>query len=204
MCSFWFYLGLGHVRSANGNRYIMDSVGVGPHIWSPTSLDALATLLPSHDCVSTEHQQNVPVPAPVSAPVPPLVPVPFQAPVPAPGPAPETAPVTSPTSRTDCSSFTVKFAADQWPGDNDFYLQNLETGDFVWNEFNFQKFEVRTKRTCIDNSGCHYFDLWDAAGDGILSPGFVTLTYAGQQLYFGGNFGRGIVAYFGDGCAAYQ
>jgi hypothetical protein len=59
---FAVYIGLNHVPSADGNRYIMDSVGSGTHIWDPTSLNHLAQLLPSYSCVSQEQDSPPPPP----------------------------------------------------------------------------------------------------------------------------------------------
>ena len=104
------------------------------------------------------------------------------------------------TVSASCSTVTVKFATDKNPLENDFYLKDLETGDYLWDEFNFQKLEVRTKSACIETSGCYLFDLWDSAGNGLVSPGMLTLTYAGKQIFKGRTFGYGITAYLGDGC----
>ena len=103
-----------------------------------------------------------PVSAPVAAPVPaPVAPVP--APV-APVPAPVTAPVVAPTS--GCATATVNFVADTWPEENDFFLENLATGQYIWDAFGFTKNQVVTKSACIDRNGCHVFDFWDEEGDG--------------------------------------
>jgi hypothetical protein len=125
----------------------------------------------------------------------------MSSPVASPVAAPVASPVAAPTS---CSTVTVKFAADKWSEESSFTLENLETGDLVWDEKNFKALEVRTKTSCIKSSGCHLFDISDTEEDGLLSPGQLTLTYAGKQIYKGRKYGAGIVAYLGDGCDEFE
>lgn len=91
-----------------------------------------------------------PVPAPVPAPV--------LAPVPAPVPAP---------SDSECAKVIVRFQGDEWSSDdNNFYLENLQTGDYIWDESQFDSNELVRRTACIDRNGCHKFDFWDNEGDG--------------------------------------
>jgi hypothetical protein len=78
---------------------------------------------------------------------------------------PMTAP---PDGTTDCATVTVQFTADEFPQDNDFYLEDRVTSNLVWDELFFQPQEVMERSACIDPTGCHVFEFYDNEGNGYV------------------------------------
>lgn len=81
-------VGLNHVVSPAGVSYVMDGIGGGVHIWSPTSLTELAQLISTRECIRFDTAPIAPTLPVTKAPV---------APTPRPTPKPTPAPVRNPT-----------------------------------------------------------------------------------------------------------
>jgi hypothetical protein len=69
---------------------------------------------------------------------------------------------------TECATATVQFTADEFPQDNDFYLEDRVTSNLVWDELFFQPQEVMELSACIDPTGCHVFEFYDSEGNGYV------------------------------------
>jgi hypothetical protein len=82
------------------------------------------------------------------------------------------------------------------------YSFTATDGTSLWSAGTFRLRGNReyTESTCIDPTGCYRFVIGDSYGDGITGDG-LTLAYAGQLVFQGGNFGPGGYLELGDGCA---
>jgi hypothetical protein len=114
---------------------------------------------------------------------------------PSPTPATTTlAPVGGGGGPTTCAPMTLEFTTDSYPSENDFYLFTVGEAEFLWNEYDFL-IENRTYNynACVDSGVCVIFAFFDTYGDGLLAPGKIKLTFNGDVIVNGGNFGRNYI-----------
>lgn len=108
-----------------------------------------------------------------------------------------------------CSSVGLRFTTDLYSGnaifttgENSFKLYNVETGAMAWNYgpesfFAFTTYEYTTN---VCSSGCYRFVIEDSAKDGLWFDGGFWLSYQGELIASGSDFGASAEAFFGDGC----
>ena len=121
---------------------------------------------------------NVPAPTPA-------------APTPAPTPATTTsAPVGGGGAPITCAPMTLQFITDSHPSENEFYLFTAGEGEFLWSEDDFLENRTYNYNACVDSGVCVVFAFFDTFGDGLEAPGKIKLTFKGDVIVNGRNFGR--------------
>jgi hypothetical protein len=118
-------------------------------------------------------------------------PAPTLAPTPAPTPATTTlAPVGGGGGPTTCAPMTLEFTTDSYPSENDFYLFTAGEAEFLWNEYDFLDNRTYNYNACVDSGVWVLFAFFDTYGDGLLGPGRIKLTFKGDVIFDGQDFGR--------------
>jgi hypothetical protein len=147
---------------------------------------------------------NVPAPTPAApTPAAPTPAAPTRAPTRAPTPAPTRAPTPAPTPATTtsapvggggapitCAPMTLQFITDSYPSENEFYLFTAGEGEFLWSEDDFLENRTYNYNACVDSGVCVVFAFFDTFGDGLEAPGKIKLTFKGDVIVNGRNFGR--------------
>lgn len=104
---------------------------------------------------------------------------------------------------SSCVPLTLEIVTDDYGYENVLALvdDDDEDGNSIWNESeglnSNQQYQFSA---CVDPARCATLDIFDSWGDGIFSPGGITLTYDGVEVYSGSDFGSGRVFRLGDGC----
>ena len=104
------------------------------------------------------------------------------------GPAPT--PVGGGGGPTTCAPITLELITDLYPSDIDFFLRT-DGEEFLWDEYDFSENQTYNYNACIDPDVCVDFDFYDSFGDGLEAPGKITLTFKGDVIFSGANFGEG-------------
>ena len=84
-------------------------------------------------------------------------------------------------------------------GNQDSFSLISASGQVIWMKQNLASNHVYKEHSCVNPNGCYQFQISDSGGDGIQGGG-VTLSYDGNVLYSGGNFGSGGWLNMGGGC----
>jgi hypothetical protein len=79
------------------------------------------------------------------------------------------------------------------------YALRIPNSSLLWSEFSLESNREYTESTCVDPSSCYRFQIGDSYGNGINGDG-LTLSYAGEIVYQGGDFGLGGYRDIGEGC----
>ena len=87
-------------------------------------------------------------------------------------------------------------------GDEIYYrLKRLSDNQVMWRigPNSLENYSKYSEISCLEvPEDCYQFDIRDKGGDGISDGGGIEIHYEGQELYKGGDFGRGGVLKFGD------
>ena len=118
-------------------------------------------------------------------------PSPTPASTPSPTPATTSPPVGGGGGPTTCAPITLEFITDSYPYENNFFLFNEDSEEFLWDESNFLENRTYNYDACVDPGVCVVFDIYDSFGDGLEAPGKITLTFKGEVIYSGGTFNEG-------------
>jgi hypothetical protein len=70
----------------------------------------------------------------------------------------------------------MELVAGGYPEDNAFFLVT-DDEQWIWDEIGFDNDESYEYSACLDRTGCATLDFFDWYGDGIESPGRITLAY---------------------------
>jgi hypothetical protein len=89
-----------------------------------------------------------------------------------------------------CIDLQLFLRTDEYGSETEVWLINDETQEFIWYDWGFDSNQSEQCNACLDANGCATFDSW---GDGISEPGGITLTFGGEVVYEGGDFGCGEV-----------
>lgn len=132
-----------------------------------------------------------------TSPTTPPAPAPTQPNNPAPAPQPQPTPV--PTPGSDCVMLELDFKTDQYPEENSFYAENAQQGRFLEEtafsgrqEYHFEK--------CVVVDSCTTLEFADDYGDGLLSDGYVTVTWDDVVIFDDWDIGFGKAWELGNGC----
>lgn len=98
-----------------------------------------------------------------------------------------------------CLPVTLNLNTDDYGDETDLFLLT-DSGDLIWNANGFADNKNYQFATCLDQSECATLDIFDSYGDGIDSPGGITLKVDGKVEYKGGDFEGGIIFRIGSGC----
>jgi hypothetical protein len=80
---------------------------------------------------------------------------------------------------------------DDYGDETEVWLINAETQEFIWYDWGFDSNRSEQYNACLDANGCATFEIFDSWGDGISESGGITLTFGGEVVYEGGDFGSG-------------
>ena len=117
------------------------------------------------------------------------------------GNTPPTSPPSPPPGGT-CADIEMAFRTDGYAYEMSYTLRGASDGEEIWDTSgsalsNFQRY---IQRSCINPLSCYRFDINDIFGDGLSAGSIVRLTYDGEVLYEGRNYGYGGYLLIGDGC----
>ena len=85
---------------------------------------------------------------------------------------------------------TLESTTDSYPSENDFYLFTAGAAEFLWNEYDFLDNRTYNYNACVDSGVWVLFASFDTYGDGHEAPGKIKLTFKGDVIVNGRNFGR--------------
>ena len=80
-------------------------------------------------------------------------------------------------------------------------LKRLSNGEIIWmtRPDTLDNNSKYSEKSCLEIADdCHRFDTRDKGGDSISDGGGIEISYKGDKLYRGGNFGKGGMLLFGD------
>jgi hypothetical protein len=100
---------------------------------------------------------------------------------------------------SSCIPVILNLETDDYGYETDLFLL-ADSGKLIWNANGFADNKNYQFTTCLDRSECATLDIFDSYGDGIMSPGGITLTVDGQAEYEGGDIEGGIIFRIGGGC----
>eukprot|EP00934_Nitzschia_sp_Nitz4_P002835 Nitzschia sp. Nitz4//scaffold132_size63325//41447//43165//NITZ4_006294-RA/size63325-augustus-gene-0.2-mRNA-1//1//CDS//3329535326//2825//frame0 len=107
---------------------------------------------------------------------------------------------TVPPASEECVPLKLTIQTDQYGSETGYRLRRDSDRVVFWKGAGLDSNEAYIESSCIDPNECYQFKVIDSYGDGILSPGGMTLTYDGDVLYEGGDYGGGFVLKIGGGC----
>lgn len=103
-------------------------------------------------------------------------------------------------STAPCLKAEMTLETDQWGQDLAYRLRRISDNIVLWKGIGLESENNYLESSCVDPKECYEFIIRDTLGDGLVAPGHIKLTYAGQiELDYGG-FGSGGKILFGGGC----
>lgn len=104
------------------------------------------------------------------------------------------------------ATITIEIGTDAYGEETSWELYNQTTGQLFASGGNYTGNSVYTEQVCVDTSGCYFFVIYDAFGDGmccLYGQGFYRVRYNGTLIASGGSYAGSETVYnIGEGCGS--